>query len=88
MFPDRPTKRSVLDENDAELDPESVLIIRPYDEEFGTSERTSTLLVNAAQLQPGLTVSLDLPGDMGCHRRPEIRLAPGKAPNLVSRMAT
>jgi len=48
MFPDRPTKRSVLDENDAELDPESVLIIRPYDEEFGTSERTSTLLVNAA----------------------------------------
>ena len=48
MFPDRPTKRSVLDENNAELDPESVLIIRPYDEEFGTSERTSTLLVNAA----------------------------------------
>ncbi len=47
MFPDRPTKRSVLDENDAELDPESVLIIRPYDEEFGSSERTSTLLVNA-----------------------------------------
>lgn len=48
MFPDRPTKRSVLDENDAELDPESVLIIRPYDEDFGSSEKTSTLLVNAA----------------------------------------
>ena len=47
MFPDRPTKRSVLDENDAELDPDSVLIIRPYDEEFGSSEKTSTLLVNA-----------------------------------------
>jgi len=47
MFPDRPTKRSVLDENDAELDPESVLIIRPYDEDFGSSEKTSTLLVNS-----------------------------------------
>lgn len=48
MFPDRPTKRLVLDENDAELDPESVFIIRPYDEDFGNSEKTSTLLVNAA----------------------------------------
>lgn len=48
MFPDRPTKRSVLDENGAELDPESVLIIRPYDEDFGSGEKTSTLLVNAA----------------------------------------
>lgn len=48
MFPDRPTKRSVLDENGAELDPESVLIIRPYDEDFGSSEKTSTLLVNSA----------------------------------------
>lgn len=48
MFPDRPTKRLVLDENDTELDPESILIIRPYDEEFGSNEKTSTLLVNAA----------------------------------------
>lgn len=48
MFPDRPTKRLVLDENDAELDPDSVLIIRPYDEDFGNSEKISTLLVNPA----------------------------------------
>ena len=47
MFPNRPTKRSVLDENGAELDPESVLVIWPYDEDFGSSEKTSTLLVNA-----------------------------------------
>jgi len=46
MFPDRPTNRSVLDENDAELDPKSVLVIRPYDEDFGSGEKTSTLLVN------------------------------------------
>lgn len=48
MFPDRPTKRSVLDENDAELDPESILVIQPYDEDFGSSEKISTLLVNTA----------------------------------------
>ncbi|SDF10883.1 AAA family ATPase [Rhodospira trueperi] len=47
MFPDRPTKRSVLDDNGDEIDPESILIIRPYDEHFGGSEKTSTLLVNA-----------------------------------------
>lgn len=48
MFPDRLTTRLVLDENSAELDPESILIIRPYDEDFGSGEKTSTLLVNAA----------------------------------------
>ncbi|WP_146180766.1 hypothetical protein [Thalassorhabdomicrobium marinisediminis] len=48
MFPNRPTKRSVLDENDTELDPECVLMIRPYDEDFGSNEKTSNLLVNAA----------------------------------------
>lgn len=47
MFPGRPTRRSVLDENDAEIDPDSVLIIRPYDDDFSSNEKTSTLLVNA-----------------------------------------
>lgn len=48
MFPERTSKRSVLDENDAELDPASLMIIRPYDEGYGSSEKISTLLVNAA----------------------------------------
>ncbi|SOC21725.1 AAA domain-containing protein [Rhodobacter sp. JA431] len=48
MFPDRTTKRVVVDESSAELDPESILVVRPYDEEFGPSANTSTLLVNAA----------------------------------------
>lgn len=48
MFPDRTTKRVVVDESGAELDPESILVVRPYDEEFGPGANTSTLLVNAA----------------------------------------
>lgn len=47
MFPERATKRSVLDENDSELVPESILVIRPYGEDIGSSAKTSTLLVNA-----------------------------------------
>ena len=48
MFPDRVNKRVIVDENGTALDPESILIVRPYDEDIGSSERTSTLLVNAA----------------------------------------
>lgn len=48
MFPDRASKRVIVDENNTALDPESILIVRPYDEDFGSSEKTSTLLVNAA----------------------------------------
>ena len=49
MFQDRANKRTVVDENENELDPKSILIVRPYDEDFGggESERISTLLVNA-----------------------------------------
>ncbi len=48
MFPDRQTKRSVIDENDDAIDPESVLIIQPYKEPLESNEKTSTLLVNAS----------------------------------------
>jgi len=48
MFADRTTKRVVVDESGAELDPKSILVVRPYDEEFGPGANTSTLLVNAA----------------------------------------
>lgn len=46
IFPHRVTKRVIRDEGDADLAPESVLVIRPYDETMGHSARTSTLLVN------------------------------------------
>lgn len=46
IFPDRVTVRKITDENGAELPPESVLVLPPYDEFFSHSEKTSTLLVN------------------------------------------
>ena len=48
IFPDRPCKRVVKDENGAELPKDSVLVIRPYDEVMGHTDKTSTLLVNPA----------------------------------------
>ena len=47
VFPARVTKRSVTDENGADVREESVLVVRPYDEYFGHPEKTSTLLVDA-----------------------------------------
>lgn len=47
VFPSRACKRSITDENGNEIAPETVLVIRPYDEFFGHTEKTSTLLVDA-----------------------------------------
>lgn len=47
IFPTRKCKRVVLDDADTEPTKESILVVRPYDETFGHSEKTSTLLVNA-----------------------------------------
>lgn len=48
IFPARPSRRIVKDENGADLPKESVLVVRPYDEVMGHSAKTSTLLVNPA----------------------------------------
>lgn len=47
MFPDRKTKRIIVDEHGAELDPQTILVVRPYDKEFAPGDQSSTLLVNA-----------------------------------------
>lgn len=47
IFPDRVNKRVITDEKGVDLPSESVLVVRPYDEELGHSKKTSTLLVNA-----------------------------------------
>ena len=47
IFPARPTKRLVKVDGTTELPKESVLVVRPYDEVFGHTAQTSTLLVNA-----------------------------------------
>lgn len=46
IFPARVCIRKITDENGVELPKENVLVIRPYDEVFGHSEKTSTLLVD------------------------------------------
>ena len=47
IFPDRPCSRKIVDENGQDLPQDSILVVRPYDEEVGHTEKTSTLLVNA-----------------------------------------
>ena len=46
IFPARVSVRKITDENGAELSPQSVLVLPPYDEVFSHDERTSLLLVN------------------------------------------
>jgi hypothetical protein len=46
IFPARVSVRRITDENGSELPKESVLVLQPYDEFFGPTEKTSTLLVN------------------------------------------
>src|SRR5260370_41505488 len=48
IFPERTCKRVVVDENGNELSKDSVFVVRPYDEEFAHSEKTSILLVEAS----------------------------------------
>ena len=48
IFPARPCKRVVKDDAGADLPPDSVLVVRPYEEAMGHTPKTSTLLVNPA----------------------------------------
>ena len=47
IFPERATKRRLTDETGADLPPASVLVVSPYDETFGLTAKTSTLLVDS-----------------------------------------
>jgi energy-coupling factor transporter ATP-binding protein EcfA2 len=47
VFPERVSKREIKDESGEDLAKQCVLVIRPYDEMFGHTEKTSTLLVDA-----------------------------------------
>lgn len=48
IFAGRETIREVKDDKGNDLDPDRVVVIPPYSEEFGPNEHTSTLLVNGA----------------------------------------
>ncbi len=45
IFPNRPTKRIIRQEQGRDVAPENVLVIAPFDETLGHTEKTSTLLV-------------------------------------------
>ncbi|MFA5043388.1 MAG: phage infection protein [Kiritimatiellia bacterium] len=47
IFPARECNRKITDENGSDLPKESVLVVPPYDEVVGHTEKTSTLLVDA-----------------------------------------
>jgi ABC-type lipoprotein export system ATPase subunit len=47
IFPTRVCSRKITDENGDDLSNESILAVRPYDAEFGHSQKTSTLLLDA-----------------------------------------
>ncbi len=47
IFPARKTSRKITDEAGNEIDGERVLVVGPYDEQFGPTEKTATLLVDA-----------------------------------------
>ena len=47
IFPARVCSRKITDENGIDLPKENVLVVPPYDEVFGHTEKTSTLLVDA-----------------------------------------
>jgi hypothetical protein len=46
IFPARASSRKITDENGKDLPKETVLVVPPYDEQFGHTEKTSTLLVD------------------------------------------
>ena len=48
VFPGRKTKRQITTDSNKALAPGAVLVLPPYDEFFGDSEKTATLLVNAS----------------------------------------
>lgn len=47
IFSTRKTSRKITDEAGQEIDGERVLVVGPYDEQFGPTEKTATLLVDA-----------------------------------------
>jgi len=47
IFPARVTVRKITDESGGEIEKDRVLVVLPYDDQFGPSEKTCTLLVDA-----------------------------------------
>lgn len=60
MFPERPTKRVVVDESGESIDEGDVVVVLSYDEDLGPTEATSTLLVNSELRKEYETLIVDI----------------------------
>jgi hypothetical protein len=60
VFPARICKRVIQDESGVDLAKEAVLVIRPYDEVLGHTEKTSTLLVDGKLREEYEKLHLDI----------------------------
>ncbi len=60
IFPARTSVREIIDESGAEVAREKIVAIKPYDEVFGHTEKTSTLLVNSALRKEYETLHVDI----------------------------
>jgi len=60
IFPERASKRQIVDEIGDDLSKESVLVVSPYDEEFGLTEKTSILLVDSNLRKEYETLHVDI----------------------------
>lgn len=47
IFPARQTSRRIIDEANKNIDGDRILVVLPYDPDYGPTEKTSTLLVDA-----------------------------------------
>jgi len=60
IFPSRKTSRKIIDETGKDIDGERVQVVLPYDPEFGPTEKTSTLLVDAKLRQEYEQLHVDI----------------------------
>ena len=60
IFPTRVSVRTITDENQVAIAKENVLVVAPYDEVLGHTEKTSTLLVDAKLRKEYETLHLDI----------------------------
>ena len=65
IFPTRKSRRKIVDETGADLPKDGVVVIRPYDEVFGHTEKTSTLLVDSKLRQEYEKLHIDIDSAKG-----------------------
>ena len=65
IFPTRVCERKISDENGSDLPQDGVLVFAPYDEAFGHSEKTSSLLVDAKLRKEYEQLHIDIDNSKG-----------------------